>query len=218
MAELELKWDAAGLVTVVVQDRHTGEIRMVAHADRAALAKTIESGDAWFWSRSRSALWRKGETSGHVLRVAEVWVDCDGDAVLYLVDPEGPSCHTGATTCFFRRLDAAAADEQDPAAPTLLRLERTLAERAKSSGAKSYTRSLLDGGAPKIGEKIREEAGELADALAREADERVTSEAGDVLYHAMVGLLFRGLGLRSVAAELARRFGRSGHDEKASRR
>lgn len=218
MSELELKWDAAGLVTVVVQDRHTGEIRMVAHADAPALAKTLETGDAWFYSRSRAALWRKGETSGHVLRVAEVWVDCDGDAILYLVDPEGPSCHTGAATCFFRRLGAEGpGPHESPAAPTFLRLERTLAERAKATGEKSYTRSLLDGGAPKIGAKLREEAGELADAIASEADERVASEGADVVYHALVGLLSRGLELRAVAAELARRFGRSGHDEKASR-
>src|SRR5688572_6290749 len=155
MRELELKWDSAGLVTVVVQDRHTGEIRMVAHADAAAVDKTIESGDAWFWSRSRKSLWRKGETSGHVLRVAEVWADCDGDAILYLVDPEGPSCHTGAATCFFRRLDGAAHADAATADPTLLRLERTLAGRAASTGTKSYTRSLLDAGAPLIGEKIR---------------------------------------------------------------
>jgi phosphoribosyl-ATP pyrophosphohydrolase/phosphoribosyl-AMP cyclohydrolase len=192
---------------------------MVAHADAEALAATLSTGDAHFFSRSRKALWRKGETSGHVLRVAEVWVDCDADAVLYLADPEGPSCHTGASTCFFRRLgpDGSLPEATSAAAPTFLRLERTLEARVASSGEKSYTRALLDAGAPKIGEKLREEASELAQAIAGEADERVVSEAADVFYHSLVALLHRKQPLRAVAAELPRRFGRWGHDEKASR-
>lgn len=211
----ELKWDAAGLVTVVVQDRLTGDVRMVAHADREAVEKTLASGDAYFYSRSRKALWRKGETSGNTIRVDEVWADCDGDALLYLVDPRGPSCHTGARTCFYRRLDADA--EGLLGQPTLVRLEETLAARASSSAEKSYTRSLLEKGAPKIGEKLREEADELSRAIAEETDERVASEGADVLYHAMVGLLLRKLSLRDVAAVLAKRFGTAGHVEKASR-
>ncbi|MCB9601399.1 MAG: bifunctional phosphoribosyl-AMP cyclohydrolase/phosphoribosyl-ATP diphosphatase HisIE [Sandaracinus sp.] len=212
----DLKWDSAGLVTVVALDRHDGDVRMVAHANREAIARTLETRTGWFWSRSRSALWQKGESSGHVLHVHEVWADCDGDALVYLVDPVGPSCHTGATSCFFRRLDASAADS-DRALPTLARLGFTIAARAKADGEKSYTKSLLDKGAPKIGEKLREEAGELSDALANETDERVVSEAADVLYHLLVGLQLRGLALHDVAAELARRFGTSGHEEKASR-
>ncbi|MBX3250029.1 MAG: bifunctional phosphoribosyl-AMP cyclohydrolase/phosphoribosyl-ATP diphosphatase HisIE [Myxococcales bacterium] len=211
-----LKWDDAGLVTVVALDRHVGEVRMVAHATREALARTLESGTAWFWSRSRAALWQKGESSGNVLRVSEVWADCDGDALVYLVEAEGPTCHTGAETCFFRRLDAEAADD-DRARPSLARLGATITARAQSDAGKSYTKSLLDGGAAKIGEKLREEAGELADALAEESDARVLSEAADLLFHALVGLELRGLGLEQVAAELARRFGTSGHVEKASR-
>src|SRR6186713_2754163 len=101
----DLKWDDAGLITAVVQDRLTGQVRMVAWMNREALDATLSSGFATFYSRSRRALWRKGETSGHVLRVFEVAVDCDGDTLLVLVDPEGPSCHTGRATCFFRRLD-----------------------------------------------------------------------------------------------------------------
>ena len=107
-----LKWDAAGLVTVVVQDRMTGAVRMVAHANEEALTRTLETRDAHFFSRSRGALWKKGESSGNVLRVAEVWLDCDADAVLYLADPAGPSCHTGAESCFFTRVDGAAALER----------------------------------------------------------------------------------------------------------
>ncbi len=209
-----LKRDAAGLVTVVVQDRLTGEIRMVAHADDEAIQKTHATGEAHFFSRSRGALWKKGETSGHVLRVAEIWADCDADALLYLVDPIGPSCHTGAPSCFFQPLAASGAGR--PLA-LLARLEEALVARASASADASYTRSLLDRGRATIAEKIREEGDELASALVSESDDRVTSEAADLVYHVLVGLLARGVPLRTVEAELARRFGVSGHDEKAAR-
>ncbi|MDQ3034597.1 MAG: bifunctional phosphoribosyl-AMP cyclohydrolase/phosphoribosyl-ATP diphosphatase HisIE [Myxococcota bacterium] len=210
-----LAYDAAGLVTIVVQDRLTGEVRMLAHANEAAIEATLATGEGHFWSRSRGAPWRKGETSGHVLRVREVWADCDRDAVLYLVDAEGPSCHTGAQSCFFEH--GVGAPQGVRAVPMLVRLEETLASRASVSADASYTRSLLEKGASKIGEKIREEADELARALESESDERVVSEAADVLYHVMVGLLGRRVAARAVLEELARRFGTSGHDEKASR-
>jgi phosphoribosyl-ATP pyrophosphohydrolase/phosphoribosyl-AMP cyclohydrolase len=215
-----LKRDAAGLVTVVVQDRHTGLVRMVAHANEEALRATLDTGSAHFFSRSRNKLWKKGEESGHVLHVHEVWGDCDGDCLIYLVDPQGPSCHTGAETCFYQRVDGDGSlrPSTDLASPTFPRLERELIARRDASAEKSYTRSLLDKGAPKIAEKIREEGGELADAVVSESDERVVSESGDVVYHMLVGLLLRKLSLRDVQAEIARRFGTSGHDEKASRR
>ncbi len=209
-----LKKDAAGLVTVVAQDRLTGEVRMVAHANAEAIERTIADGAATFFSRSRNALWKKGETSGNVMRVHEVWLDCDADAVLYLVDPEGPTCHTGAPSCFITRVDAPAGPR---AAPLFVRLEEALAARKSASTEKSYTRSLLEGGAEKIGGKIREEADELARAIASESNDRVASEAADVVYHAMVGLLSRGVAWREVEAVLAKRFGVSGHDEKAAR-
>lgn len=216
LALASLKYDDKGLVTVVVQDRMTGEIRMLAHANREALEATLASKRATFWSRSRGALWTKGETSGHTIRVAEVWLDCDRDAVVYLADPDGPSCHTGADSCFFARLDAGSPREGG-AAPMLLVLERALLARAGASASKSYTKSLLEAGAPKIGAKVREEGEELARALEAEPDEHVVKESADVVYHLMVGLLHRGLSLRDVEHELARRFGVSGHDEKASR-
>lgn len=211
----DLGWDAAGLVTVVVQDRHTGEVRMVAHADRAAVAETLETGCGTFYSRSRRRPWRKGETSGNTLSVREVWADCDGDALVYLVDPAGPSCHTGERACFFRPLGERVAER---ASPTLSRLADSLEHRRGATGDQSYTRHLLDGGPARVAAKVREEGEELARALEAEPDDRVVSEAADVLYHAMVGLLCRGLDLRDVEAELARRFGRSGHREKAERR
>src|SRR5687768_11751424 len=178
----DLKYDERGLLTVVAQDRLTGELRMLAHANREALEATLASGEAWFYSRSRAAMWKKGETSGHVLRVAEVWTDCDGDAVLYLVEPVGPSCHTGRTTCFFRRVDPGGSIADVAAAhgsPLLPQLWAALSARASADAGKSYTKKLLEGGAPLIGGKLREEAGELAQAIASETDERVVAEAAD---------------------------------------
>ena len=221
-----LKWDAAGLVTVVVQDRMTGAVRMVAHANEAALSATLSTREAHFYSRSRQALWRKGESSGNVIRVAEIWLDCDADAVLYLADPVGPSCHTGAESCFFTRVDArgTATDAASsptggaaPASPQLARLWAELEARRSAVGTKSYTRSLLDAGTTQIGAKVREEADELARALDGESNERVVAECADLVYHALVGLLARGVTLRDVEVELARRSGVSGLDEKAAR-
>ncbi|MBX3275773.1 MAG: bifunctional phosphoribosyl-AMP cyclohydrolase/phosphoribosyl-ATP diphosphatase HisIE [Sandaracinaceae bacterium] len=209
-----LSFDAQGLLTVVAQDHRTGEVRMVAHANREALEATLRTRRATFFSRSRGRLWVKGEESGNVLEVREVWLDCDADCAVYLVEPAGPSCHTGAESCFFVRLDGEGGGR---ALPVLARLERELEARRDASAERSYTKSLLEQGAPKIGAKLREEAGELADALERESDARVVSELADVLYHAMVGLVHRGVPLASVEAELARRFGVSGHEEKASR-
>ena len=217
----DLKWDRDGLVTVVVQDAHTGEIRMLAHANEAALRATLDTGLAHFYSRSRQAFWCKGETSGHHLHVQQVWLDCDGDALVYLATPDGPSCHTLRETCFFQRVDRAGeatTDAQQHAASALPQLWQELVARKDASATKSYTRSLLDAGTPKIGAKIKEEADELARALDSESDSRVISEAGDVLYHVLVGLLARGVSLRDVEAELARRSGVSGLAEKAARK
>jgi phosphoribosyl-ATP pyrophosphohydrolase/phosphoribosyl-AMP cyclohydrolase len=215
-----LNYDDRGLVSVIAQDAETGEVRMVAHADQAAIERTLSTGLAHFYSRSRRRLWQKGESSGNMLRVRAVWVDCDGDTLIYMVDPAGPSCHTGEETCFFRRLDTDGKlrdSGNDSAAPTLLRLERTLLQRTTSDDAKSYTKSLLDAGPAKIDEKLREESQELGQALIGESDERVTSEAGDLIYHLLVGLVSRKISLRSLLAELSGRFGTSGHEEKASR-
>jgi phosphoribosyl-AMP cyclohydrolase / phosphoribosyl-ATP pyrophosphohydrolase len=216
----DLKWDAQGLIPAVAQDRLTGQVRMLAWMNREALQATLDSGLATFFSRSRGALWRKGETSGHVLRVHEVVADCDADSLVLLVDPEGPSCHTGRATCFFRNIGRASAGVEpvpEDATPFLLSLEAEIRQRAESTAAKSYTRSLLDKGIEHIGGKITEEAGELSAALRNESDARVTSEAADVVYHVLVGLRARGIEWRSVIEALAARAGRSGHAEKASR-
>ncbi|HEX4354555.1 MAG TPA: phosphoribosyl-AMP cyclohydrolase, partial [Polyangiales bacterium] len=179
----ELKWDRDGLVTVVVQDALTGDIRMLAHANPAALRATLESGFATFFSRSRQQLWRKGETSGHTLRVSEVWSDCDGDALIYLAQAEGPSCHTDRETCFFQRIDSDGELHEDPirhAQSALPFLWSELDARRNANEERSYTKSLLAAGPAKIGAKIEEEASELARAIQSESAPRIASEAADV--------------------------------------
>ncbi len=213
-----VKFDQAGLVPAIAQDRLTGAVRMVAWMNREALELTLATGRATFFSRSRNALWVKGETSGHTLHVSEIVADCDGDTLLLLVDPEGPSCHTGRPTCFFRPLSTDGLREAPrESLPYLFELEAVIAERASSTAEKSYTRSLLDKGAAGINPKILEEAGELAQAIEGESDERVASEAADLLYHALVGLKLRGVSLREVVEKLALRSQTSGHAEKAAR-
>ena len=214
-----LKFDAQGLITAVAQDRATGEIRMVAWMNAEALEKTLETRLATFYSRSRQKLWVKGETSNHRLRVESVVADCDGDTLLLLVDPEGPSCHTGRPNCFFRPLGSEGVTESDSEAlPYLFELESVIRKRQASTADKSYTRSLLEGGAPKVTAKIGEEARELVEAVSGETNERVASEAADLLYHVLVALRLREVSLRDVVRELAKRSSRSGHAEKAARK
>jgi phosphoribosyl-ATP pyrophosphohydrolase/phosphoribosyl-AMP cyclohydrolase len=214
---IPLKFDDRGLVVAIAQDRLTGRIQMVAWMNAEAFEKTVETGRATFWSRSRAALWTKGETSGHVLDVFEIRVDCDRDAILLLVEPAGPSCHTGEPTCFFEAVDGGRLVRRPAEGPLLEALAAEIEARKASDAGKSYTKSLLDGGAEKIGGKLREEADELARAIAGESAERVASEAADVIYHLMVGLASRGVSHREVLAALGKRRGTSGHVEKANR-
>ena len=169
----------------IVQDARTGEVLTLAYMNEEALRRTRETGETWFWSRSREELWHKGETSGNVQRVKELRFDCDRDAILALVEPAGPACHTGARTCFHN-------GELEPvAAEALASLERTIAERR---GADTYTGRLL-ADRDLVGAKVREEAEEVARAARDESDERVAEEAADVLYHLAVLLAERGMEL-----------------------
>lgn len=218
-----LRPDAQGLVTAVVQHEHTGQVLMVGHMSAEALAATLACGRVTFWSRSRQELWEKGATSGNTLALVELRVDCDGDALLVRAQPAGPTCHTGATSCFFRRIDQSA-DDGPPAGPdpTLERVFAAILERQAGRGMTnaeggSYVRRLLDRGAPKINEKIAEEAAELCRAIEAESDARVAAEAADLVFHALVGLAHRGLHLHDVLRVLAGRLGHSGIDEKAGR-
>ncbi len=217
-----MEFDEHGLLPVVAQDHLTGEVRMVAFATSKAVELTLQTGRATFWSRSRGELWEKGRTSGNWMAVKGVLVDCDEDALIYLVEPTGPTCHTGSPSCFFRRATLAGGSvstvDAPVLAPTLLaRLESVLKSRKASDAKASYVKSLYEAGASKIGEKLVEEAGELARAIAGEDDSRVAAEAADVVFHVMVALQSRDIAFVDVLRELDRRTGTSGHDEKRAR-
>jgi len=196
---MEIVYDDRGLVPVVIQDWASGEVLTLAYANAQAIARTRETGELHLWSRSRDELWHKGATSGNVQQVRALRVDCDGDALLALVEPAGPACHTGERTCFFT-------GDLEPPAPheVLPGLERTLARRAAERPAGSYTVQLLDD-PPLIGEKVREEAEEVARAAREESDERVDNEAADVLYHLTVLLHSRSRALADAERVLAER-------------
>jgi len=207
--QTELKWDAQGLITAVAQETATGEVLMVAWMDREALAKTLETGLAHYWSRSRGARWRKGETSGHTQHVDGVYADCDRDTLLVQVHQDGVACHTGARTCFFSRLAGGAAPAPAGAGPAMLEvLERVLQSRKVERPADSYTAGLFERGETQICRKIGEEATEVVTAaLGGEGDPRVVSEIADLWFHTMVLLAARGIPLRRIFEELAARHG-----------
>jgi len=191
----ELEFDERGLVPVVAQDAVTGEVLTLAYANEESLQLTVETGELHFYSRSREEIWRKGETSGNVLKLRQLRYDCDGDAIVALVEPTGPACHTGERSCFYREVGGSAATEKDAPAvaggpapvvhEALATLERTLRSRAAERPEGSYTVELLDN--PKlIGEKVEEEAEEVVRAAREESDERVAEEAADLIYHLAV--------------------------------
>ncbi len=175
-----ITWDERGLAPCVVQDWRTGEVLTLAYMNAEALAATQERGETTFWSRSRNELWHKGQTSGNTQAVKELRYDCDADAILALVEPSGPACHTGERTCFHN-------GDTEPPAPheALPALERTLVDRKSERPSGSYTVELLDD-PPRIGAKVEEEAEEVARAAREETDDRVDEEAADVLYHLTV--------------------------------
>lgn len=213
-----VRFDERGLVPAVAQDALTGEVRMVAFMSREALALTLSTGVTHFYSRSRHRLWKKGEESGNTLAACRVFIDCDGDCVLVMVEPAGPTCHTGAPSCFWREAAGESWREAARPLPEASALAATVASRREETTARpSYTKSLFDAGAGRIGEKLREEADELARAIAGESAARVASEAADVMYHLLVGVASRAVTWRDVLTELSRRTGRSGLEEKAAR-
>ena len=177
---MEIAYDEQGLVPVVVQDWRTGEVLTLAYANAEAVERTRETGQLHLWSRSRQELWHKGATSGNYQTVRALRLDCDGDALLALVEPAGPACHTGARTCFHN------GDTEVPAPHEALpALERTLVDRKRDRPGGSYTVELLDD-PPRIGAKVEEEAEEVARAAREESDDRLDEEAADVLYHLTV--------------------------------
>ena len=193
-----LAWDKMdGLIPATIQDRASGRALMLGYMNREALTATLANGLATFWSRSKQRLWTKGETSGNVLRAAAVHADCDGDALLVLADPAGPTCHLGTTTCFG---DAAAAGPG-----WLAELSRIVAERATAGGENSYTSRLLAQGPTRIAQKIGEEGVEVALAGAGSTPEHCAEEVADLLYHVAVLMQARGFGWSEVIAVLRSR-------------
>ena len=175
-----VQFDASGLVPVVVQDRASGDVLMVAWANAEALDLTARTGFAHFWSRKRGALWKKGETSGHLLHAREMRRDCDGDTLLLVADPEGPSCHTDERTCF--------GEDSPTAAGIVEELARVIAQRGRERPDGSYTARLLAKGPDAALKKVGEEATEVLLAAKGESDERLAEECADLLYHVLVVL------------------------------
>ncbi len=188
MQASEIRWDERGLVPCIVQDWRSGEVLTLAYMNAEALVRTQQTGETHFYSRSRRELWHKGETSGNVQAVRALRYDCDADTILAFVEPAGPACHTGARTCFHN------GDPYEPPFGVLPELERTIDDRATHRPRGSYTVTLLDEPG-RAGEKVQEEAEEVARAAREESDERVAEEAADVLYHLAVLLRSRGLSL-----------------------
>ncbi len=193
----ELVFDDKGLLPVVVQDRASGDVLMLAYANAEALRRTEETGFAWFWSRSRGRLWQKGETSGHRLAVREALADCDRDALLLVVEPEGPACHTGMRTCFGEATPTAAGIVEE--------LCRVIAERRAAPPEDSYTARLLGKGLDHTLKKIGEEATEVVLAAKGESEARLAEESADLLFHLLVALAQRGVAPAEVMGVLRRR-------------
>jgi phosphoribosyl-AMP cyclohydrolase / phosphoribosyl-ATP pyrophosphohydrolase len=199
-----INFDDRGLVPCVMQDWRSGEVLTVAYMNEEALQRTLESGEVHFYSRTRQEIWHKGGTSGNIQRVKQLRYDCDGDAIVALVEPAGPACHTGERSCFYRQLGGSASTEVDAApAPgeplpatheALATLERTLVDRKRERPEGSYTVELLDD--PKLAaSKVKEESAEVIKAVDDESEERVAEEAADVLYHLSTLMLTRGVSM-----------------------
>jgi phosphoribosyl-ATP pyrophosphohydrolase/phosphoribosyl-AMP cyclohydrolase len=209
----DLKFDERGLIPSVVQDAHTREILTLAYMNRASLERTIETKETWLWSRSRNELWHKGETSGNTQRVLDLILDCDQDALVVLVEPAGPACHTGERTCFHNAL------ESDPGNPTpdvsspsiedlgatMTKLYELVQSRERGRPAGSYTTYLFNEGLDKILKKLGEESAETIIAAKNESREALISEASDLIYHLIVLLVQRGISLNEIRDELAQR-------------
>jgi phosphoribosyl-ATP pyrophosphohydrolase/phosphoribosyl-AMP cyclohydrolase len=203
----EIQFDEKGLVPVIAQDANTGAVLTLAYANREAVEKTLESGEAHYYSRSRGELWRKGASSGNTQGVVEVRLDCDGDALLYRVEPRGPACHTGEESCFFTTLAGEKIETGGEAdfGEIVDRLVDTIAQRHREMPEDSYTAKLLGGETERVAQKVGEEAVEVVVAALK--DERLAEEAADLVYHLLVLLEERGVGIGEVAEVLRDRHG-----------
>ena len=195
----DVKFDERGLIPAIVQNAATREVLTLAYMNRESLAKTIETQQTWFWSRSREELWHKGETSGNTQKVVSLTLDCDGDAIVVLVDPAGPACHTGATSCFETGSNATGIGS------VLDQLYQLIESRERERPSNSYTTYLFDEGLDKILKKVGEESAETIIAAKNEDQGRVVSEVSDLMYHLLVLLVARGVSLEEISRELGKR-------------
>ncbi len=228
-----LKFDEKGLMPVVVQDFYSNQVLMVAYANKEAVEKTLESGYAHYFSRSRQRLWKKGEMSGHTQKVKQIFYDCDEDTLLIKVEQKGAACHTNHRSCFYREFYRGKTREIEPVLDEkfkgiiynsktksdniLSRLYELLADRKKTLPEESYTAKLFKGGINKIGKKIGEEAAETIMAMKDENESEIIYESSDLLFHLLVGLAYFDIPPESILSELARRFEISGEFEKKTR-
>ena len=203
---LEIKFNKEGLVPVIAQDYRTGEVRMLAYANEEAIKKTLETGYAHYYSRSRKKLWKKGESSGELQRVKEVRIDCDGDAVIYIIEQEkNRACHTGERNCFYRTIEGKKVEKPLPF-EVLPRLEEVIKERIEKLPEGSYTTKLVKSGKERVFQKFGEEAVETLIALMKGDKKEIISETADMLYSLIVSLSVSGVEIREVMEELTRRF------------
>lgn len=206
-----IKWDAQGLVAAVVQETNSRDVLMVAYMNRDSLARTLETGQTWFWSRSRGELWNKGATSGYVQHVKRIRYDCDADALLLEVEQDGPACHTGRNNCFYREIDMAAgsskfADDSAVDPQTILKtLETLIARRDVERPEGAYTTYLFEHGVDKILKKVGEEASEVIIAAKNRDPKELRYESADLIYHLMVLWREQGMKMEDVLSELAGR-------------
>lgn len=204
----ELKFDEKGLITAVVQDAYTNEVLMTAYMNEQTLKQTIDTGKATFWSRSRQEVWVKGETSGNYLNVSEIRVDCDGDCLVVIAKADGPACHTGNRTCFYRKIENGelTEDNKEPDKSYILaELGGVTEDRKKNPKEGSYTNYLFDKGEDKILKKVGEEAAEVVIAGKNRDKDEITYETADLLYHLTVMLSDNDMSWNDVFLELEKR-------------
>ena len=206
---MKVKLNDRGLVPAIAQDVNTGQVLMLGYMNPGSLKRTLEGTQVWFYSRSREDLWHKGEISGNYLNLKEAWVDCDGDTILLKVQPDGPACHTGETSCFFTPMEEVPGEyESAETGPGILdELFAVIKDRQQEMPEDSYTAKLLQQGVPRVAQKVIEEAGEAAIAATQGDNDNLPGEVADLLYHTLVLLAAAGLSPQAVWEELRTRRG-----------
>jgi len=222
--EFRIDWQKHPLIPAIVQDSETGEVLMLAYMNEEALQKSLATGYAHYFSRSRQRLWKKGESSGNVQKIVSIRLDCDGDALLLQVEQQGPACHTGRKSCFYKDLATGTTTAEPIVDPDTIyddvvdRLYHIIQERKSADPERSWTAKLFSKGENTILKKVAEEAAEFCFAVKDGEREQIVYECADLVYHTLVALAYRDISPDLVRQELRRRFGMSGIDEKASRK